>query len=363
MAGPHHRDPRPLTLVRRLWGPGLCLPHGPPRFGPLQHPIQGAQKARGQEPQRGRPLLKISPSPATAATAPQGPDPVASGPCPPGLHLGLLFPLGLTTAAIGSPKLVSGRLQRDRGPSGEGKAMQKQNGGGEGGNGKGLRAAAHCRGSQRPPKAKAKCHCGKAPAPFSAVWGAGLRLQAPGRSAPIRSHCPGDGRAHCGLHSAGPGFLTRGSLGRAGVGQEGFSLMPRPWIYPYPSLQPAILCSPSPVPAQHSHFGRGLGILGKCFLGGSVPFPNPPGPADGTQQPMPLGPGAAFLPEVHWPLGSALPGGWGQEPEGWGWVSGSNTSSYKFDPCLQLLDKWLGGGDQPHCPSLHQNLRPLHVKF
>ena len=69
---------------------------------------------------------------------------------------------------------------------------------------------ANGRGRQRPPKAKAKakCYCGKAPALFSAVWGAGLPFQVPGRSAPIRSRCPGDCRAHCGLRSPGPGFLT-----------------------------------------------------------------------------------------------------------------------------------------------------------
>ena len=35
-----------------------------------------------------------------------------------------------------------------------------------------------------------------------------------------------------------------------------------------------------------------------------------------------------------------------EELEGRGCVSGANTSCYKFDPWLQLLDRWLGGGDR-----------------
>ena len=65
------------------------------------------------------------------------------------------------------------------------------------------------RGRQRPPKAKAKCYCHKAPARFCAVPGPGLGFQALGRSAPIRSRCPGDCRAHCSLPSPGPRFLRR----------------------------------------------------------------------------------------------------------------------------------------------------------
>lgn len=65
------------------------------------------------------------------------------------------------------------------------------------------------RGRQRPPKAKAKCYCYKAPSGFCAVLEPGLGFQVPGRSAPIRSRCPGDCRAHCGLRSLGPRFLRR----------------------------------------------------------------------------------------------------------------------------------------------------------
>lgn len=51
------------------------------------------------------------------------------------------------------------------------------------------------RGRQRPPEAKAKRHCGKAPTRFSAVRRAGLCLWTQGCSSLFCSHCLGRWRS------------------------------------------------------------------------------------------------------------------------------------------------------------------------